>query len=57
MLNTIVVLVLAAIVVWLGWTLWKSGWDMKKAGAAVVAAVAAWWMWMHDTLSSFMSGM
>lgn len=57
MLNTIVVLVLVAAVLWIGWTLWKNGWDMKKAGAAIVAAVAAWWLWMNDALSSLMSGM
>lgn len=57
MLNTIVVLVLVAAVLWIGWTLWKNGWDMKKAGAAIVAAAAAWWLWMNDALSSLMSGM
>lgn len=57
MLNTIVVLILVAAVLWIGWTLWQNGWDMKKAGAAIVAAGAAWWLWMNDALSSLMGGM
>ena len=57
MLNTIVVLILVAVVLWVGWTLWQNGWDVKKAGAAIVAAIAAAWMWMHDSLSSLTSGM
>lgn len=57
MLNTIVVLVLVAAVLWVGWTMWQNGWDMKKGAAAIVAAVAAWWMWMNDALTSLMSGM
>lgn len=57
MLNTIVVLVLAAFVLWMGWMLWQNGWDMKKAGAGIVAALAAWWMWVNDALTSMMSGM
>ena len=57
MLNTIVVLLLLAVVVWGLWTLWQSGWDVKKAGAAIVAAAAAWWVWAHDSVSSLVSGM
>ena len=57
MLNTIVVLILVAAVLWVGWETWKNGWDMKKGIGAVVAAVAAWWMWMNDTITSLMSGM
>jgi hypothetical protein len=57
MLNTIVVLILVAAVLWVGWTLWQNGWDIKKAGAAVVAAVAAWWLWAHDSLTALTSGM
>ena len=34
-----------------------SGWDVKKVGAAIVAAAAAWWVWIHDSVSSLMSGM
>jgi hypothetical protein len=57
MLNTIVVLLLLAVVAWGLWTLWESGWDLKKAGAAIVAAAAAWWVWVHDSVSSLVSGM
>ena len=57
MLNTIVVLLLLAVVVWGLWTLWENGWDLKKGGAAIVAAAAAWWVWAHDSVSSLMSGM
>lgn len=57
MLNTLVVLVLVAAVLWVVWTLWKNGWDMKKAGAALVAAVAAWWLWVSDSITSLTSGM
>lgn len=57
MLNTIVVLVLLAAVLWVAWELWKNGWDIKKAAAAVVAAAAAAWMWMSDALTSLTSGM
>jgi hypothetical protein len=57
MLNTIVVLILVAAVLWVLWNLWQNGWDVKKAGAAIVAAIAAAWMWMHDSLSSLTSGM
>jgi ABC-type nickel/cobalt efflux system permease component RcnA len=57
MLNTIVVLVLVAAVLGVLWNLWQNGWDMKKAGAAIVAALAAWWIWIHDSISSLTSGM
>ncbi len=57
MLNTIVVLILVAAVLWVGWTLWQNGWDVKKAAAAVVAAAAAWWVWAHDTVTSLTSGL
>lgn len=57
MLNTIVVLLLLAVVAWGLWTLWENGWDLKKAGAAIVAAAAAWWVWVHDSVSSLVSGM
>ena len=57
MLNTIVVLILVAAVVWVGWTLWKNGWDVKKAGAALVAAAAAAWLWVSDSLTSLTSGL
>jgi predicted negative regulator of RcsB-dependent stress response len=57
MLNTIVVLVLLAAVLWVGWTLWKNGWDLKKAGAALVAAAAAAWLWVHDSLTALTSGL
>ena len=57
MLNTIVVLILVLAALWVLWTGWKSGWDMKKAGAAIVATAAAWWVWMHDTVTSLMSAM
>lgn len=57
MLNTLVVLILVVAVLWVLWTGWKSGWDMKKVGAAIVGAAAAWWVWMHDTVSSLMSAM
>ena len=57
MLNTLVVLVLVAAVLWVLWICWKSGWDVKKVGAAIVAAAAAWWVWIHDSVSSLISGM
>ncbi len=57
MLNTIVVLVLVAAVLWAAWTLWQNGWDVKKAGAAIVAALAAWWLWIHDSITALTSGM
>jgi hypothetical protein len=57
MLNTIVVLVLVAAVLWVLWNLWQNGWDVKKAGAAIVAALAAWWLWVHDSITALTSGM
>ncbi len=57
MLNTLVVLILVAAVLWVGWTLWQNGWDVKKAGAALVAAAAAAWLWVSDSLTSLTSGM
>lgn len=57
MLNTIVVLVLVAAVLWAGWALWQNGWDLKKAAAAVVAAAAAWWVWAHDAITSLTAGL
>ncbi len=57
MLNTIVVLILVAAVVWVGWTLWQNGWDVKKAGAAIVAAAAAVWLWVSDSLTALTSGL
>ena len=57
MLNTIVVLILAAVVIWVGWTLWQNGWDIKKAGAAIVAAGAAAWLWVSDSITFLTSGM
>ncbi len=57
MLNTIVVLILVAAVLWVGWELWQNGWDVKKAIGAVVAAGAAWWVWAHDAVTSLTSGL
>jgi len=57
MLNTIVVLVLVAAVLWVGWTLWQNGWDIKKAAAALVAAAAAAWLWVSDFLTALTSGL
>lgn len=57
MLNTLVVLVLLAGAAYGLWTLWKSGWDVKKAGAALIAAGAAAWLWLSDSISSLTSGM
>jgi predicted negative regulator of RcsB-dependent stress response len=57
MLNTLVVLVLLAAVLWVGWTLWQNGWDVKKAGAALVAAAAAAWLWLSESITSLTSGM
>lgn len=52
MLNTLVILVLVAAVLWVLWTIYQNGWDLKKAGAAIVAAAAAWWLWIHDSITS-----
>ena len=57
MLNTLVVLVLLAAVLWVGWTLWKNGWDLKKAAAAIIAAGAAAWLWVYDSLTALTTGM
>ena len=57
MLNTLVILVLIAAVLWVLWTIYQNGWDLKKAGAAIVAAGAAWWLWAHDSITSLTSGM
>lgn len=57
MLNTLVVLILLAGAAWGLWTLWKSGWDYKKAAAALIAAGAAAWVWIHDSITALMSGM
>jgi predicted negative regulator of RcsB-dependent stress response len=57
MSNLIVVLVLLAVVAWVGWTLWQNGWDVKKAGAAIVAAGAAAWLWLNDSITSLTSGL
>lgn len=57
MLNTIVILILVAAVLWVLWTIYQNGWDVKKAGAAIAAAAAAWWLWIHDSISALTSGM
>lgn len=57
MLNTLVVLVLLVVVAWGLWTLWKNGWDLKKAAAALVAAGAAAWLWIHDSITALTSGL
>lgn len=57
MLNTIVVLLLVLGILWVLWDLWKNGWDLKKTGAGIIAAIAAVWMWLHDSLTSLTSGM
>jgi len=57
MLNTIIVLVLIAAVLWGVYSLWQNGWDVKKAGAALIAAGAAAWLWLSDSVSSLTSGM
>jgi hypothetical protein len=57
MLNTLVVLVLLAAVLWVGWTLWKNGWDLKKAGTAIAAAAVAAWLWVSDFLTALTSGL
>ena len=57
MLNTIVVLILIAAVLWGVYSLWQNGWDVKKAGAAIIAAGAAAWLWVTDSVSSLTGGM
>jgi hypothetical protein len=57
MLNTLVVLVLVVAVLWVLWEMWQNGWDLKKGGAAILAAIAAWWVWIHDSVTSIVSGM
>ena len=57
MLNTVVLLALLAVVLWVGWTLWQNGWDWKKAVAAIVAAGAAAWLWVQDSITSLTSGL
>ena len=57
MLNTIVVLLLVAAVVWVIWETWKNGWDVKKGIRAVIAAGAAFWLWANDTITSLTAGM
>jgi hypothetical protein len=57
MLNTLVVLILIAAVLWGVYSLWQNGWDVKKAGAAIVAAAVAAWLWLSDSISSLTSGM
>lgn len=57
MLNTIVVLLLVAGVAYGLWTLWKNGWDIKKAAAAIIAAGGAAWLWVHDSITSLTSGL
>lgn len=57
MLSTILTLVLVAVVLWVGWTLWQNGWDLKKAGAAIVAAIMAVWLWLGESVNSLIGGM
>ncbi len=57
MLNTIVILVLVAAALWVLWETYKNGWDVKKGISAIVAVLAAWWIWMHDSVSTLLSGM
>jgi hypothetical protein len=57
MLDTLVVLVLVVAVLWVLWEMWQNGWDLKKGGAAILAAIAAWWVWIHDSVTSIVSGM
>ena len=55
MLGTLVALVLVAVVLYVGWTLWKNGWDWRKAAAAIVAAAAAVWLWLEGAVHSLTS--
>ena len=57
MLGTLVALVLVAVVLYVGWTLWKNGWDWRKAAAAIVAAAAAVWLWLEGAVNSITSGL
>ncbi len=57
MLNTIVILVLVAAALWVLWETYKNGWDVKKGIGAIVAVLAAWWIWMHDSVSALLGGM
>ncbi len=57
MLNTLVILVLVAVVLWVGWTLWQNGWDIKKAGTALIAAALAAWLWVSDLFTALTSGL
>lgn len=57
MLSTIIVLVLLAVVAWGVWMLYKNGWDMKKAWAAIIAAVAAAWVGLSDSFTNLFNGM
>jgi hypothetical protein len=57
MLNTLVILVLIAVVLWVGWTLWQNGWDFKKAGTALIAAALAAWLWVSDLFTALTSGL
>ena len=57
MLNTLVVLVLVAAILWVMWEMWQNGWDLKKGASAIVVAALAWWVWIHDSVTSLLSGM
>jgi len=57
MLNTLVVSVLVAAILWVMWEMWQNGWDLKKGASAIVVAALAWWVWIHDSVTSLLSGM
>lgn len=57
MLSTILSLALVAIVLWVVWTLWQNGWDVKKAGAAIVAVAMAAWLWLGESVNSLIGSM
>ncbi len=57
MINTLVILVLVAAALWVLWEIYKNGWDVKKGLGAVVAVLAAWWLWMHDSITALLGGM
>ena len=57
MLGTLVALALIAVVLYVGWTLWKNGWDWRKAAAAIVAAATAVWLWIEGAVTSVTSGL